>query len=717
MYLITSNLSSPAATVKRRHNGNRRATAVFGDQRRRCSAISVSCYGQWSTASEAHRCHSRQWKPPGEDINEWLAVNTVDFFNQVNLLYGTLTAREFETTVYIAEYTELKMSDINRHSEPRKTRTRRCMYLIRQRVMSGGNDRTTTQRGQACNVCGRRSAAATAAVFGYQRQVKGWVAEERLTWAAERFPQLRRPPRVLCCRISLSFSLSSSLFVSSVTAPTSTPTRLHRLHAASQRDRAAGRAHLALLLLSLPSACMDASAGSSAPHSHGNPAKQGGARGKAPAAGDFVFADDTFPGFPSLPDFPCVSSPSSSIFSSSSSSRSSSAFTTAAGGGTGGAGGELSEQATAADGFDELGDIDQLLDLASLSMRWDGEPLFPDDVGMMIEDVISRQPVGDGGNRTGDARPGTHLGRGPPNSEAYASADPPSRQQPHGSAADGRAPCRCSSLTWVQNHHLQKKRPRTDSTEAVASDRHGHGHGQLPSPGANPGYEFPTGAAATSWMPYHPFTPPAAYGGESALYPASGPYPFQHSCSTSSVVVTSQPFSLPTERDGGRRHACADQREHVLAAAVLVVPWRFHGFLPHSTGRATSQKLSPEPASGARQEDSPQRSTASDKRQVSAKTDKNLWFLLQKVLKQSDVGSLSRIVLPKEAEVHLPELKTRDGISIPMKDIGMSRVWYMRYWFWPNNKSRMYLLENTGDFVRSNELKEGDFIVIYSDIK
>ncbi|MQL70822.1 hypothetical protein Taro_003098 [Colocasia esculenta] len=29
--------------------------------------------------------------PPGEDMNEWLAVNTVDFFNQVNLLYGTLT--------------------------------------------------------------------------------------------------------------------------------------------------------------------------------------------------------------------------------------------------------------------------------------------------------------------------------------------------------------------------------------------------------------------------------------------------------------------------------------------------------------------------------------------------------------------------------------------------------------------------------------------------
>jgi len=29
--------------------------------------------------------------PEREDINEWLAVNTVDFFNQVNLLYGSIT--------------------------------------------------------------------------------------------------------------------------------------------------------------------------------------------------------------------------------------------------------------------------------------------------------------------------------------------------------------------------------------------------------------------------------------------------------------------------------------------------------------------------------------------------------------------------------------------------------------------------------------------------
>jgi MOB kinase activator 1 len=29
--------------------------------------------------------------PQGEDQNEWLAVNTVDFFNTTNLLYGSIT--------------------------------------------------------------------------------------------------------------------------------------------------------------------------------------------------------------------------------------------------------------------------------------------------------------------------------------------------------------------------------------------------------------------------------------------------------------------------------------------------------------------------------------------------------------------------------------------------------------------------------------------------
>ncbi|UYV65071.1 MOB3B, partial [Cordylochernes scorpioides] len=29
--------------------------------------------------------------PPGEDLNDWLAVHVVDFFNRINLIYGTIT--------------------------------------------------------------------------------------------------------------------------------------------------------------------------------------------------------------------------------------------------------------------------------------------------------------------------------------------------------------------------------------------------------------------------------------------------------------------------------------------------------------------------------------------------------------------------------------------------------------------------------------------------
>ncbi|WMV47028.1 hypothetical protein MTR67_040413 [Solanum verrucosum] len=51
----------------------------------------------------------------------------------------------------------------------------------------------------------------------------------------------------------------------------------------------------------------------------------------------------------------------------------------------------------------------------------------------------------------------------------------------------------------------------------------------------------------------------------------------------------------------------------------------------------------------------------------------------QKVLKQSDVGNLGRIVLPKkEAESHLPKFESRDRISIAMEEIVNSRVWNMK---------------------------------------
>ncbi|KMZ71400.1 hypothetical protein ZOSMA_181G00350 [Zostera marina] len=92
-------------------------------------------------------------------------------------------------------------------------------------------------------------------------------------------------------------------------------------------------------------------------------------------------------------------------------------------------------------------------------------------------------------------------------------------------------------------------------------------------------------------------------------------------------------------------------------------------------------------------------------------------FLFQKELKNSDVSNLGRIILPKrESEGNLPYLMVKDGIYLNIKELFNTTVWRMKYRFWPNNKSRMYVLENTGEFVKVNELKSGDFISFYQDI-
>ncbi|KAF5190619.1 B3 domain-containing transcription factor abi3 [Thalictrum thalictroides] len=59
-----------------------------------------------------------------------------------------------------------------------------------------------------------------------------------------------------------------------------------------------------------------------------------------------------------------------------------------------------------------------------------------------------------------------------------------------------------------------------------------------------------------------------------------------------------------------------------------------------------------------------------------------LRFLLQKELRQSDVGNLGRVVLPKRAsEAFLPNLASKEGILISMDDIDGLRIWNFKYRF------------------------------------
>ncbi|KAH7447991.1 hypothetical protein KP509_01G131300 [Ceratopteris richardii] len=96
----------------------------------------------------------------------------------------------------------------------------------------------------------------------------------------------------------------------------------------------------------------------------------------------------------------------------------------------------------------------------------------------------------------------------------------------------------------------------------------------------------------------------------------------------------------------------------------------------------------------------------------------DLQFLLEKELKPSDVGSLGRIILPKrQAEDKLPHLEAKEGLTMYFQDMQTSQIWTLKYRFWPNNKTRMYLLESTGSFVKLHELHEGDFLMLYKNLK
>ncbi|KAL3740074.1 hypothetical protein ACJRO7_021365 [Eucalyptus globulus] len=95
---------------------------------------------------------------------------------------------------------------------------------------------------------------------------------------------------------------------------------------------------------------------------------------------------------------------------------------------------------------------------------------------------------------------------------------------------------------------------------------------------------------------------------------------------------------------------------------------------------------------------------------------KRLRMLFKKELKNSDVGCLGRIVLPKrEAEENLPIIPDKEGIQLVIRDVYSPHEWILRYRYWSNNNSRMYLFENTGELVRQNGLDIGDSITFYED--
>ncbi|XP_076885445.1 B3 domain-containing protein Os07g0563300-like [Bidens hawaiensis] len=84
--------------------------------------------------------------------------------------------------------------------------------------------------------------------------------------------------------------------------------------------------------------------------------------------------------------------------------------------------------------------------------------------------------------------------------------------------------------------------------------------------------------------------------------------------------------------------------------------------------------------------------------------------LFEKVLSVSDAGKMGRLVVPKKyAEDYLPPISEPEGCPLAIQDLKGTQ-WVLQYRFWPNNNSRIYVLEGMTPCIQSMQLRAGDTV-------
>ncbi|GAB4833144.1 hypothetical protein Ancab_031389 [Ancistrocladus abbreviatus] len=76
----------------------------------------------------------------------------------------------------------------------------------------------------------------------------------------------------------------------------------------------------------------------------------------------------------------------------------------------------------------------------------------------------------------------------------------------------------------------------------------------------------------------------------------------------------------------------------------------------------------------------------------------------------SDAGRIGRLVLPKAcAEAYFPPISQPEGLPLRIQDV-KGKEWVFQFRFWPNNNSRMYVLEGVTPCIQSMQLQAGDTV-------
>ncbi|XWS18312.1 hypothetical protein CRYUN_Cryun32bG0033200 [Craigia yunnanensis] len=104
------------------------------------------------------------------------------------------------------------------------------------------------------------------------------------------------------------------------------------------------------------------------------------------------------------------------------------------------------------------------------------------------------------------------------------------------------------------------------------------------------------------------------------------------------------------------------------------------------------------------------RFTDQDLQQISGDSNSIITPLFEKMLSASDAGRIGRLVLPKKcAEAYFPPISQPEGLPLKVQD-SKGKEWIFQFRFWPNNNSRMYVLEGVTPCIQNMQLQAGDVV-------
>ncbi|CAL0306301.1 unnamed protein product [Lupinus luteus] len=192
------------------------------------------------------------------------------------------------------------------------------------------------------------------------------------------------------------------------------------------------------------------------------------------------------------------------------------------------------------------------------------------------------------------------------------------------------------------------------------------------------------------------------------------------------LTQTTMTQAAPLGNSNSFQTAITDEREQSKTSSPLLPGSRSRQLLPKpprstltagleaNIGMASQTRVARPPAEGrGRNQLLPRywpRITDQELQQISGGSNSTVVPLFEKMLSASDAGRIGRLVLPKAcAEAYFPPISQPDGLPLQIQDV-KGKEWVFQFRFWPNNNSRMYVLEGVTPCIQSMQLQAGDTV-------